>query len=161
MSENGPEPGPLAGLTHAILLEEALETALGACMLLKRWDEGLGYADRLILLRGRRRAPMHAVLVPQLHKAQALAQLERQAEAHALLDAVQKAATADDDSAIVYRAVVMRLNQDLVRGRFTEAGGIHERALALAYASGQSAQRVGAIHAELVSALIASLYARS
>src|SRR5262249_514278 len=118
-------------------------------------------ADRLILLRGRRRAPMHAVLVPQLHKAQALAQLERQDEAHALLDAVQKAATADDDSAIVYRAVAMRLNQDLVRARFTEAGGIHERALALASGSGQSAQRVGAIHAELVSALIASLYARS
>ncbi|MFF5261752.1 CHAT domain-containing protein [Actinomadura viridis] len=152
---------PVAELTRALVLEEALETAMWACAVLRRWDESLEYTDRLLLLRARRRAPLSAMSTPTLQKAQALAALERLDEAEALLDGVQRIAAADDDVDAIYRAIVARTAVDSPRGRYTDMSRFHETSLALGYAGDLASLVVGNLHLQACAAHAATIFARA
>ncbi|MFD0904632.1 CHAT domain-containing protein [Actinomadura sediminis] len=151
---------PVAELTRARTLEEALETAMSACALLHRWDESLRYTDRLLLLRARRRAPLSAMTTPTLQKAQALAALGRLDEAEALLDGAQRIAATTDDVDGNYRAIVARTAVDALRGRFADMSRFHETSLAIGYAGDLDSLIIGNLHLQACAAHMAILFAR-
>ncbi|SCL22084.1 AAA ATPase domain-containing protein [Micromonospora pallida] len=160
-----PPPGPAAAtpaeatarMVRHLAVDRALTSAILACGMLGRPEDQLRYAEQLWMERARRRDTPESLAEAMLHKANALGQLGRFAEARRFLDRCQREFSRHPGFEHLTIAVTLRVALDVQDGQSTDLESLHRQLLALRYRIGDALVMLASAHLALYGAMVTRL----